>query len=197
MIARISRCNDKIGETPNINLNPYYVCQKMKCLKEGCYALKAFLQYPPVRENWTNNIEAFSMSSHLYFLDISNHIQRSKKKFFRWHSAGEIVNQEYLNGMFKVANENPSVKFLCFTKKYYLDYSMKPANLEKVFSSWPTMKIPLRILDKEHIAWMEDGSDPRISKFGKNPFICPGKCEKCRRCWSLSKIDRDVVFHKH
>src|ERR1035437_7168846 len=129
MIARISRCNQKIGETPNINLNPHYVCQKMKCLKEGCYALKAFHQYPPVRENWTNNIEAFTLSSHLYFLDISTHIQRSKKKFFRWHSAGEIVNQEYLNGMFKVANEKPSVKFLCFTKKYYLDYSMKPANL--------------------------------------------------------------------
>ena len=126
-----------------------------------------------------------------YFTYIDKWVDKNKPMFFRWHVAGDIPEQMYLDCMKKLCRNHPQTKFLCFTKKFHLDYSKKPKNLQVVFSAWPGLDMPKT---KFRIAWMNDGKDGRIPK---NAIHCPGNCENCGMCWNLSELKKDVVFDKH
>lgn len=158
-VPTISVGNIKLGRIHNINLPPPIVCKGKPCLKNGCYAMKAYRLHPSVRQSWNNNFYSFKKSPSKYFSDIIRLIKgkRIPVTHFRWHSAGEIPNQTYLNGMFRVAEAFPSIKFLVFTKRYFLNFEGCPSNLQVLFSTWPKMKLPSFIREKSCIAWMDDG----------------------------------------
>ena len=200
--CRISKGNMKIDRTRNLSLPPVETCKGLPCLNEGCYAMKAWRLYPSVQISWGDNWRSFNKNADAFFDAIIGKIKRMKKDkdFFRWHTGGEIPNQKYLNGMIRVALAHPKVKFLVFTKRYYLDFSEKPKNLEIVPSSWPGLKIPHKKIREQgfQVAWMDDGRDNRrIQRNAKNVYECPGSCSKCRVCWSASRFGKDIMFHKH
>jgi len=195
----ISKGNMKIGEkkTWNINLAPTKTCQDKPCFKEGCcYAMKALRLYPQTRYAWNFNFEHYSENPKYFFSDIAKAIQsaKNKPKWFRWHSAGEIPDQNYFLGIKRIARMFPKIKFLVFTKKYDLTFRLIPSNLQVVISAWPGIEIPKNLRKRFPIAWMVDGRETRTPK---NGFECPGYCPTCRACWSLSKTKKDVIFHKH
>lgn len=194
MIAKVSKGNTKIGGTPNISLPPGITCRKdALCLTDGCYAMKSFRQYPNVRKAWTHNMDMYNKEPEEYFDSIGDQVAASGARFFRWHVAGDIINQAYFDGMVDVAELECLTKFLVFTKRYDLDFSAAPENLKVVLSIWPGMKLP-----EETVlpwAWLEeDGRRPLHYIY----ITCPGNCEMCgHKCWSYLDRDIDVIFPKH
>jgi hypothetical protein len=53
----------------------------------------------------------------------------------RWHDAGDFFSKEYLDLAYKVANNNPDVKFYAYTKMGDVATGSKPANFIVNFSS--------------------------------------------------------------
>ena len=196
----ISAGNTKIGRIANLNLPPPVTCADLPCLKEGCYAMKSYSRWPSNQKSWHNNYDAFQANPSAFFEHIILTIQRKRNPihYFRWHSAGEIPNQNYVAGMIRVALAFPHIKFLAFTKRYNYDFTGCPSNLQIVFSSWPGLRIPKKVLENHFVAWMNDGTQDRRIKEHKQPSKdCAGSCVKCKACWNLDKLGRDVVFHKH
>ena len=148
-----------------------------------------------VKNAWDNNFELLKTDREKYFQDIKDFLSKSRRKpyhFFRWHVSGDIMDQDYLENMKGIAKEYPDMNFLAFTKRYDLDFSDLPKNLAVVFSAWPDWPLPEHSLP---VAWMQDGTETRYDE--DKTLECPGNCETCGMCWSLKKIDRDVIFHKH
>jgi hypothetical protein len=188
----ISEGNRKVGSVPSISLPPIVTCNpRAKCFKD-CYVLKSFRIWPDVRKAYQKNLQTYNTDPKTYFDAIDNWIKIRKPTLFRYHVSGDIPNRAYLTGMIKVALNNPDVKFLAFTKRYNLNKLFKniPENLSIVISAWPGMRLPSTTLP---IAFMDDGSEKRIN----NAIDCFGNCETCGMCWSLKKINKNVVFKKH
>lgn len=203
-VPRISKGNVKLKGIPNLNLSPFMVCKDMPCFSQGCYSVKAYCQYPNVEASWDFNTVLYKSNPDKFFTDLISILQRKKKTvdFFRWHSAGEIIDAKYFEGMKMVARVFPQTRFLCFTKKYYLSKQMSdcPSNLSIIFSTWKDMKLPPRIRKNFQVAWVDDGSKSekkRIEKNKKNAFKCGGSCENCRACWFANLIKTDIIFDKH
>lgn len=197
----ISSGNSKLGKTPNLNLPPcsQTVCAGMPC-QGKCYAEHPYKQYPNVRIAWDDNYNYYTNNPKEFINDFVQKMKRKKnKKYFRFHSAGEIIDQDHLNDIVYICEQLPETKFLIFTKKYYLDYSKKPKNLKVVFSAWPNLELPKHIL-KENIAFMLDKKGIETRHIERNTFVCPGiskktTCEKCRMCWNMK--NKDVIFPEH
>ena len=205
MTVHISSGNSKLGKhIPNISLPPGYTCPKeAPCRTSNCYAHKAWLQYPNVRRAWTDNLIHFMMEPDSYFAEIQRYLWKHKPKRFRWHVAGDIPNQAYLNYMGVLAKLNRLTSFLCFTKRYELSYAGLPANLSIIASAWPGYNIVHVPYTMENvsgpgwflpIAWCQDGTETRIPH---DAIECPGSCDSCAECWWLRQKHRDVWFHKH
>lgn len=197
----LSPGNIKLGKMPNVSLPPIVSCNGCgdHCGSK-CYSMKAYRMYPAVREKWDNNLKLATTYLNGYFSQIFAELLRKKKlpKFFRWHTSGDILNSEYLKGMVAIATALPSTKFLCFTKQYSIVNAAVeekvdlPENLQIIFSAWPGLS-----MSNPHnfrVAWMQDGTETRVPA---SAFECPGSCETCSACFSLSKIGKDVVFELH
>lgn len=202
---KISKGNSKIGKVWNISLPPVKACKGCADIcGRDCYAMKAYRQYPATREAWEHNFDQAKNDIGNYFKELECALEKYKGKFFRWHVAGDILSTEYYYEMIVIAKKFPRIKFLAFTKQYWFvnrfhdQYEKKgfvytlPENLQIVFSAWPNLP-----LDNPHgfpVAFMQDGTETRIPD---DAIPCPGNCETCGMCWSLSEINRDVYFDKH
>jgi len=191
MNVHISKGNTKLGnKISNISLTPILACGKTVPCKKGCYA-KKFLMRPSVKKAWSENLAIARKNPVKFFLAIWDHLEKKRPEFFRWHVAGDFLDQLYLNRVFALAYKFPDIKFLAFTKRFDLDFSKCPKNFSIVLSMWPGQANPNINLPR---AWMDDGTETRVPA---NAIHCPGGCESCGMCWSLKGLKRDVVFHKH
>jgi len=195
MVA-ISAGNMKLGKKiPNVSLIPGGDCGDVPCTGDGCYALKAWRQYKETRAAWKRNSQLARRQSDAYFNQVRGFLERKRPEWFRWHVAGDILNQGYLENMKQLAREFPETKFLCFTKRHELRFGKVPGNLAIVLSFWPGWGNLSRARKKGlPVAWMQDGTETRAPK---NALQCPGSCEQCAACWNLKRIGLDVVFNKH
>ena len=121
--------------------------------------------------------------------------------YFRWHSAGDIVDMRYLQGMVDVANALNRTSFLAFTKKYELvnEYiasgGVIPDNLHIVFSAWGN-SLSVDNPNDFPVAYVRFGDEERDSSIPENASECSGKCTTCLQCWNLGRGE-SVVFNKH
>ena len=191
--AKISTGNHKLGrKIPNISLRPIVDCANCKLCAKKCYAMKAYRQYPQVKAAWGHNGKlAKSSKRNEWFADILNYIDKKKPGYFRWHVAGDIIDQDYYEWMCDIAIENPQTKFLAFTKNTNIKFLHRPKNLAIVISMWPGLPKPN---NKMPLAWFQDGTETRVPK---SAILCPGSCDECKICWNLPRIKKDVVFNKH
>jgi ferredoxin len=194
MNTYVSKGNSKIGTIPNVSLPPVISCGNCSACASKCYAKRPYRRFKTVKKYWDNNLKLARDNQPLFFQGIRDHLKNNVTvSFFRWHVSGDILNQKYVNNMVKLARDFPHVKFLAFTKMFDLDYSARPNNLQIVFSMFPTMLIPKKPKNV-HFSWVQDGTETRMPK---NAIHCPGSCEACGMCWSLSSINRDVYFDIH
>jgi len=168
--------------------------------------MKFYKLYPSVKQCWDGNTVNAYDHRDWYFDDINFFCQRRKPELFRYHVAGDIIDQDYLEDMSSVARLNPETRFLAYTKRHNLDYRNIPHNLKIVFSYWPgwgqTEFGDYR--DNFPRAWMQDGTEDRVGQNDVPYLVCPGvtegkHCDQCKACWRLDAgpVPLDVVFPKH
>lgn len=192
-LIRIADGNSKLGKVPNISLIPGKDCGNCQSCVKDCYAVKFWRMHPTVRAAWSANSELCHGDRNAYFDGVRAYLADKRPKYFRWHVAGDILDQDYLERMKAIARAFPQTSFLCFTKMHSLRFSRLPRNLTVVASMWPGLQ-PHRNVAKLPKAWMQDGSETRVPD---DAVPCPGNCESCGMCWALPMLERDVVFHKH
>ncbi len=194
----VSEGNTKLGTIPNLNLppGPAGTCRPDAiCFAQGCYARKAWLQYPAVRRTWKQNWELWQADPQSFEEQLNRYLARKTPARFRWHSGGDIPDQAYFEMMKRVARANPSVRFLVFTKKYELNLRHTLPNLSVLLSRWPGIPFPKRLRNRSQ-AHFTDGdqatgvNDRRVSK-------CSGTCKNCDVCWALEATGGSVLFEKH
>lgn len=188
----ISEGNSKLGRISNISLVPIKDCANCGFCRDDCYAKKFYRMYPGVKKSWTENSVLAKRNPAQYFHNIIDYCQTKKPKYFRWHVGGDILNQRYLQNMKNIASLFPQIHFLCFTKRFDLDYNRLPNNLKMFFSIWPTADAPRAFPKGVKLSWMQDGTETRIPANAKE---CNGNCMTCMRCWGDN--NNDVVFHLH
>ena len=118
--VHVSRSVSKLGANiPTVNLPPIVTCRPnapcAKCTAEGggCYAMRGHFSMPNVKKCLFENLKAYQENPKLYFQMIADEFKMSA--FCRWHSSGDIVDENYLKGMCWVARKCPNSKILCFT----------------------------------------------------------------------------------
>lgn len=195
--------NLKLGKIWNISHTPIQGCMSnVPCANtKGCYALKAYLNYPSTRKAWDSNYYRLLHDRRYYpytaLIDAVVKLaqgspQRATLKYFRIHVAGDFLDQDHLDAWKEISGTwCPTTKFRAFTKRHDLSFKGLPDNLKIGFSMWPGWDVkPPKGLP---VAWLKDKNnpDPRIPK---GLYVCPGSCSKCKHCWNS---DKDVVLVKH
>jgi hypothetical protein len=190
MKPKISITNSKLsGQIPSINLPAVKTCRANAPCSHLCYATKGNFLYPKVKESHIYNLACFINDSAEYFKSIHDFLINglTTYKYFRFHSSGDIPNNEYLLGMVNLALSCKKVKFLAFTKKFELvnnflaSGGVIPKNLNIVFSAWDkNFKIdnPYN-LPVTYVNFKKHEENPVIPK---NAFPCAGKCYNCQKC---------------
>lgn len=201
-MIHISTTNSKLGLIPSVSLLPILTCRHGCPCSNDCYARKGRYRFQNVKSKMRDNYLLYMNNPIGYFAQIKNFICGGivSYSYFRWHAAGDIVDTKYLKRMASLANDLPSTKFLCFTKKFELvnDYVSEngslPANLIVVFSAWgkdfqiqnphnfPVAHVRFKDLETEEIP------DEAIE--------CSGSCTTCLKCWNIQH-GQHVVFNKH
>ena len=113
---------------------------------------------------------------------INEQLATSKKPYVRVHSAGDFINQDYINTWARIVKSNPSKKFYSYTK------------VESVFDFSPLLEnnnfnLVRSIVDGkrnygtlEYITEMARQYNGYICPYGindKNPVHCGGNCTIC------------------
>lgn len=202
MQVKISTNNSKLGIIPSINLPPVLTCRANAPCRKDCYACKGRFRFPDCKNSMQYNLDCYNIDHKAYFKAIRSFIDNDFMiyKYFRWHSAGDIVDLDYLKGMITLAKQLRRTKFLCFTKKFEIinDYIENggeiPKNLNIVFSAWGKDFIPTNPY-KFPIAYVRfsDNDNSTIPTTAKE---CNGDCQNCLKCWNISKGE-SAVFDKH
>lgn len=163
-------------------------------------------RFPSVQQSHRENFLAYIESPSHYFECISKYLDKHQNvNYFRYHSAGDIVDKEYLKGMIEVAKTHQNVNFLAYTKKFeivneYLDKGYKlPKNLKILLSNWDKNfivdnrhKLPTTFVD-----FKDKEKNPVLPEVkGKTARICAGSCEECRMCWHL-RSGQSIIFNQH
>jgi ferredoxin len=188
----ISEGNSKLGAIPSISLYPIRDCANCELCAADCYTNKIIRLYPEARKAYDRNSIVANSHRGDYFDLLSMYLDRGHPRFFRFHIAGDILDQEYFSSIEDIANTYGHTRFLVFTKRYDLDIKCTD-NLSVVISRWPGDNIP-KSAKGLPMAWMQDGTEHRIPR---KALECPGNCENCGMCFELQHIGRSVFFLKH
>lgn len=202
MSVKISKMNSKLGTIPSVNLPPITTCRKNCPCAKDCYANKGNFRYKTVQESMKRNYAEYLSNRDGYFEQIMNAVNNGivSYNYFRWHAAGDIIDDYYFSKMVECAVRRPLTQFLAFTKKFEIvnDYirngGVIPQNLRIVFSAWgDSFKV-----DNPYdfpIAYVRLNSD-RCSSIPENAEECSGNCTNCLKCWNINN-GQSVVFNKH
>ena len=187
---------------PCFNLPVGITCREDCTCRDKCYAKRGNFRFENVKRSLMNNLKAWRELPHEIFeMKIISFAQMSK--FFRWHSSGDIPDEEYVDSMYKIADSCRKTRFLCFTKKdelvnEYISKYGKPKNLQILLSAWGDF-----IPDNPHnlpMAYIRLKSGEGADKIPKTAYECPGNCATCtlkrKHCWNL-KPGEAVVFNQH
>lgn len=204
MNIKISTTNSKLGyQIPSISLLPQCSCRKDAPCSKDCYGKKGNFTYKSVQEAQRHNYDCYARDGDAYFNEIVSYLNDAliSYKYFRWHTVGDIVDNDYLLGMIKVANKCKRVKFLCFTKKFdivndYVAHGGKiPNNLKIIFSAWhKAFKVDNPFgFPVAYVFFRKEELNPDIPEMA---IPCGGHCPECLACWSLKK-GQSVFFDQH
>lgn len=201
-VVFISTGNSKLGKFIGaINLPAGKTCNPDAPCRKYCYALKGHYVFASAKSVRERNLNIYKTNPKSFFNQLS--CNTAFFKFVRWHDSGDIVDTAYLEGMCKVAHDNPDVRYLAFTKQFqivnnYLASGEEiPKNLTIVFSTWGNwipenpFNLPMTFV-RFKVKTMESQNE----KIPEKAFQCPGDCKTCGMCWKLEKGD-SVVFNQH
>lgn len=203
MSIYISPGNTKTGAIPSFSLPVGLSCWPgVPCFEDGCYDVRNVNFRQAVWQSRVRNWKAVHEDMDRVFKQIQGFLDYQEPRFFRHGIGGDLWlgdlarTQRYFNNWRMLAVNNPTTRFLIFTKCYKLEYDYAPKNLSVVWSAWPGYPLPEVMQDGiAGIAYMQDGTETRVPD---DAFECAGNCISCNACWNIKKTpSRAVVFHKH
>ena len=151
----------------------------------GCYAMKGnYTRYPAIKAAQYRRLEAMKHPD--WVQAMAAVIKR--QKWFRWHDAGDVQDQQHLQKIFEICRLTPDTRHWLPTREAWIKdhLASKPDNLVIRFS--PPM------VGQRNDSW------PNSSMVVETGATCPapaqgGKCGSCRQCWDSSiKV---VSYGKH
>ena len=151
----------------------------------GCYAMRGnYTRYPAIKRAQYRRLEAMKHPD--WVTAMAAVIKR--QKWFRWHDAGDVQDQQHLNKIFEICRLTPDTNHWLPTREAWIKdhLASKPDNLVIRFS--PPM------MGQRNDTW------PNSSMVVETGATCPapsqgGKCGSCRQCWDSSiKV---VSYGKH
>ena len=141
----------------------------------SCYALKGnYTRYPAIKAAQYRRLEA--MKHPAWVTAMAAVIKR--QKWFRWHDAGDVQDQQHLQKIFEICRLTPDTRHWLPTREAWIKdhLASKPDNLVIRFS-------PPMVNQRAPESW------PNSSMVvNKGYHTCPapaqgGKCLDCRQCW--------------
>lgn len=195
----VSKGNSKMGNIPSISFPPIITCNNCAgCTKSGCYAVKAYRQYPNVRTALDDNLSLWHNSPDVYFQQLFVWLKKHTPTYFRFNVSGDIPDEHYVTLMYAMAYNFPKTKFLAYTKQTTIinpklnELWSMPDNLTVRLSSWFdfTPHNPHNL----PVATIKDIKTDTSSN-NANGFNCVGSCVDCKVCWSRDA--HNVTFTKH
>ena len=150
-----------------------------------CYAKRNnYVRYPAIKEAQYRRLKAINHPD--WVQAMATVIKR--QKWFRWHDAGDVQDQQHLQKIFEICRLTPETRHWLPTREAWIKdhLASKPDNLVIRFS--PPM------VGQRNDSW------PNSSMVVETGATCPapaqgGKCGSCRQCWDSSiKV---VSYGKH
>lgn len=199
--VHISNGVTKLGiHIPSVNLPPVVTCRPGAPCVAKCYARKGRFCFNRNKSLLDYNLDIWEQDAATFEDDVFR--AASFAKFFRWHSSGDIPDENYFAMMVRIANKIPATKFLCFTKKYELvnswldEHEHIPDNLIIVLSAWGDF-VPENPYNLP-VAYVQlRNADCHIPA---TAIPCSGFCGDCVftgcSCWDL-KAGQSVRFNEH
>ena len=141
----------------------------------SCYALKGnYTRYPAIKAAQYRRLEAMKHPD--WVQAMAAVIKR--QKWFRWHDAGDVQDQQHLQKIFEICRLTPETNHWLPTREAWIKdhLASKPDNLVIRFS-------PPMVNQRAPESW------PNSSMVVDKGFhTCPapaqgGKCLDCRQCW--------------
>ena len=183
----------KTSKMPGLSYSlPAWECKtgsKLRKIKNSvcsmCYALKGnYTRYKAIKAAQYRRLDA---TKDPRWVDAMAAVIK-RQKWFRWHDAGDVQDQQHLNKIFEICRLTPDTRHWLPTREAWIKdhLASKPDNLVIRFS--PPM------MDQRNDTW------PNSSMVVKTGATCPapnqgGKCGSCRQCWD-SDI-KVVSYGKH
>ena len=141
----------------------------------SCYALKGnYTRYPAIKAAQYRRLEAMKHPD--WVTAMAAVIKR--QKWFRWHDAGDVQDQQHLQKIYEICRLTPDTKHWLPTREAWIKdhLASKPDNLVIRFS-------PPMVNQRAPESW------PNSSMVVDKGFhTCPapaqgGQCLDCRQCW--------------
>ncbi len=190
----ITEGNSKLINIPLFSLPIKKTCpQSTELCRKYCYGNKSWAQYPRVRATRNKNYTKSKQKS--FVKNISEMIPKLRTKYFRIHETGDYYSQAYLDKWFEIVKAFPDIRFVTFSKSWYLDWSMMPTNMTRFWSVWPDSK---NIPNKGNLAYTIHESKEFDYPVNGSIFICPypqKRCHQCMRCFD--DPPKYMAFRKH
>jgi hypothetical protein len=152
-----------------------------------CYALRGRYVFGVVRRALAKRFN--SLLHPLWVEAISNLIQRSGDRYFRWHDSGDIQSVEHLRNIVAVCKTLPNVKFWLPTREYQTVEAFRrsgdqiPPNLCVRYSAHFIDGVPPR-----RYGMPISTVSSRLDKVPVGAYRCKAAsrgnmCGRCRACW--------------
>lgn len=160
--------------------------------KSVCYAGKSGRMYKSARAKRFGNL---IRSQSAQFVDnLVAEIRDHELRQVRFHEAGDVYNQAYLDKLYTVCHMCPDVRFLMYTKSFHLSWTGQPSNLALY---WSIDKTTTQLTPSAgRVAYLvAKGDNPPAGhvtcQHTKDKHYCG---DECRICW---EGNQDVYFLQH
>lgn len=201
--------NRKTGTACNNIQMPNNTCREdAPCKLSGkCYCNKGCQQYSSCQGAYWRNWRLYNEDPKDFFEQVVYKLKHNPLPIMRWFDSGDIPDADFFNGMIEVANKLPNIKFMTFTKKYWIvndfikDGGHIPDNFNILFSAWDKNWV----VDNPYnfgIAYVDFKNSALNPDIPNNAYLCPCAnkedkitCSMCQACWN--KKLKAVRFLEH
>lgn len=187
---------------------PVVTCREdAPCKKSGkCYCMKGTQQMATVLGAYYRNLRLYTNDPEDFWHQVWFKLAHCGLPKMRFFDAGDLPDYNFIDGMVETAKKFPEMKFMAFTKKYFLvnqwidNNGELPANLNIIFSAWDKN---WEVLNPHHmpVAYVDFKDSELTPELPEKYQTCPNQkdklitCSACGKCWR--KDLGAVVFKQH
>ena len=186
---------------------PVITCREdAPCKKGGCYCCKGTQVMATVQGAYYRNYRLYHEDPVDFWNQVWFKLAHCGLLRCRYFDCGDCPDYAFVEGMVATAKKFPEMKFMAFTKKYFLvnqwidNNGNLPDNLNIIFSAWDK---DWEVLNPHHlpVAYVDFKNSEKTPVLPEKYQTCPNQkdktitCSMCQKCWR--KDLGAVVFKQH